>query len=160
MDEILHQLGELFLGSVPTMILFLLVVVSYRYLVYGPLTRVLRERRERTEGAMAEANRSIAAAAQRVEDYEAKLREARRAVAEARRRRLRQWNEERESALTSAHGETQKKIIAAKVSIDEETETARREIEVSAEALAKDVVRAVLPASDSASDLALSGSSH
>ncbi len=160
MDEILHQLGELFLGSVPTMIVFLLVVVSYRYLVYGPLTRVLRERRERTEGAMTEANRSIAAAAQRAEDYEAKLREARRAVAEARRQRLRQWNEEREAALTSAHGETQKKIIAAKVSIDEETETARREIEVSAEALAKDVVRAVLPASDAASDLALSGSSH
>jgi F-type H+-transporting ATPase subunit b len=109
---------------------------------------------------MTEANRSIAAAEQRAEDYEAKLREARRAVAEARRQRLRQWNEEREAALTSAHGETQKKIIAAKVSIDEETETARREIEVSAEALAKDVVRAVLPASDAASDLALSGSSH
>lgn len=160
MDEILHQLGDLFLGSVPTMIVFLLVVVSYRYLVYGPLTRVLRERRERTEGAMAEANRSIAAAAERAQDYESKLREARRAIAEARRRRLHQWNEEREAALAAAHGETQKKIAAAKVSISEEVEMARRAIEVSTEALAKDVVRAVLPASDSASDLALSGSSR
>ena len=46
MNETLHQLGGLLLGSVPTIFLFLLLVILYRFLVYGPLTRVLNERRE------------------------------------------------------------------------------------------------------------------
>jgi F-type H+-transporting ATPase subunit b len=160
MDEILHQLGGLLLGSVPTMVLFLLVVVSYRFLVYGPLTRVLKERRARTEGAIEEANQSIAAAAQKAQEYEAKLREARKAVFEARTRRLRQWSEEREAALAAARESTQKKIAGAKLSMDQEVQDARRAIEGSAGELAKEVLRAVLPAEDSASDLALSGSSR
>ena len=56
MDETLHQLGGLLLGSVPTIFLFLLLVILYRFLVYGPLTRVLSERRARTEGAIEQAN--------------------------------------------------------------------------------------------------------
>ena len=63
MNETLHQLGGLLLGSVPTIFLFLLLVILYRFLVYGPLTRVLNERRERTEGAIEQANAATAAAA-------------------------------------------------------------------------------------------------
>jgi F-type H+-transporting ATPase subunit b len=44
MDEILRQLGDLGIGSVPTMILFLLLVLAYRFLVYGPLTRTLADK--------------------------------------------------------------------------------------------------------------------
>ena len=65
MNETLHQLGGLLLGSVPTIFLFLLLVILYRFLVYGPLTRVLNERRERTEGAIEQAHAAIAAAAAR-----------------------------------------------------------------------------------------------
>lgn len=160
MDEILHQLGGLLLGSVPTMVLFLLIVVSYRFLVYEPLTRVLAERHDRTEGAIEEANRSIAAAGQKAQEYEARLREARKAAFEARAQRLRQWNEEREAALAAARASTQKKIADARLSVDQEVQAARRVIESSADDLAKKVLRAVLPAEDSASDLALSGSSR
>ncbi len=52
MDEILRQLGELVLGAVPTMILFILLVVAYGFLVRRPLGRVLTDRRARTTGAM------------------------------------------------------------------------------------------------------------
>ena len=63
MDETLHQLEGLLLGSVPTIFLFLLIVILYRLLVYGPLTRVLNERRERTDGAIEQADAAMAAAA-------------------------------------------------------------------------------------------------
>ncbi|HEX3939883.1 MAG TPA: ATP synthase F0 subunit B [Acidobacteriaceae bacterium] len=158
MDEILHQLGGLFLGTVPTMIVFLLVVASYRILVYGPLTKTLKERRARTEGAIEEAHASVAAAGRKADEYEAQLREARKAVFEAREQRLRQWNEERENALNAARASAQKKITEAKGALDQEVQSARRAIEASAEELAKDVLRVVLPAGDAASDLALSGS--
>ena len=62
MDETLHQLGGLLLGSVPTIFLFFLIVILYQFLVYRPLTRVLNERRERTEGAIEQAHAAIAAA--------------------------------------------------------------------------------------------------
>ena len=45
MDEILQQLGGLVLGSVPTMVLFILLVTAYGLLVRRPLDRVLAERR-------------------------------------------------------------------------------------------------------------------
>ena len=130
--EILHQLGRLFLGSVPTMIVFLLVVASYRILVYGHLTKTLKGG-GRDQGAMEEAHASVAAAGRKADEYEAKLREARKAAFEAREQRLRQWNEERENALNAARASAQKKITEAKGVLEQEVQSARRAIEASAE---------------------------
>ena len=77
MDQILHQLGGLLLGSVPTILLFVVLIILYRVLVYGALTRVLAERRARTEGAMEQAHDAIAAADAKAQEYEAKVRMAR-----------------------------------------------------------------------------------
>jgi len=77
MEQTLRQLGELLLGSVPTVILLTLLYVLYTLLVHRPLTAVLAERRSRTEGAMEKARADIAAAAARTAEYEQRLREAR-----------------------------------------------------------------------------------
>ncbi len=61
MDQILNQLGGLVLGSVPTMVLFLILVVAYGLLVRGPLDKVLAQRRTRTSGAVEQARGAIAA---------------------------------------------------------------------------------------------------
>ena len=52
MDHTLHQLGELLLGSVPTVILLATLYILYTFLVHRPLGAVLAERRNRTQGAM------------------------------------------------------------------------------------------------------------
>ena len=62
MDETLRQLGELLLGSVPTIIMMVLVYAIYSVLVHKPLTRVLAERRAKTEGAIEKARADVAAA--------------------------------------------------------------------------------------------------
>jgi F-type H+-transporting ATPase subunit b len=77
MDEILSQLGGLVLGSVPTMVLFLLLVVAYGLLVRRPLDRVLAERRARTSGAVEQARGAISAAEAKTAEYEDSLRRAR-----------------------------------------------------------------------------------
>src|SRR6266404_6089076 len=62
MDQTLRQLGELLLGAVPTVILLATLYILYTFLVHRPLTVVLAERRNRTQGAMEKARADIAAA--------------------------------------------------------------------------------------------------
>jgi F-type H+-transporting ATPase subunit b len=145
MDETLHQLGELLLGSVPTILLFLLLVILYRFLVYGPLTRVLNERRERTEGAIEQANAATAAAAAKTQEYEAQLRAARSKIFQARQQKLEQWNRERDRAVSEAHQAAQQQIEEAKSTLREQTAAAHRTIEGSIDELADEILRVVLP---------------
>jgi F-type H+-transporting ATPase subunit b len=159
MDEILHQLGGLLLGSVPTIILFLLIVSLYRVLVYTPLTRVLNERRSRTAGAVVQANQAIATAEAKAQEYDAKLRAARLKIFEDREQRLRQWSTERETALAEAREAAQRRIAEAKASLAQEAQDAHRTLESSAETLAREVIRTFLP-SDAASNLAAAGSAR
>ena len=80
MDQTLRQLGELLLGSVPTVILLALLYALYTTIVHKPLQRVLAERRSKTEGAVEKSRADIAAAEARTAEYEQKLREARAVV--------------------------------------------------------------------------------
>ena len=65
------------LGSVPTMLLFLVTLAAYRFLVHTPLTKVLQERYSKTQGAMENAAAAVAAAEQKTTEYEDRLRAAR-----------------------------------------------------------------------------------
>jgi F-type H+-transporting ATPase subunit b len=150
MDETLHQLEGLLLGSVPTIFLFLLIVILYRSLVYGPLTRTLNERRERTEGAIEQANAAMAAAAAKAQEYEAQLRAARSRIFHARQVKQQQWARERDNAIAEAHGAAQRQLEEAKSALQVQTEAGHRTIEDSIDELAKDILAAVLPKSGAA----------
>ena len=65
MDQTVQQLGELLLGSVPTVIMLALLYALYTVIVHKPLGRVLKERHGRTEGAVEKSKADIAAAAAR-----------------------------------------------------------------------------------------------
>jgi len=144
-DELLRQLGDLVLGSVPTMILFVLLVLAYRFVLYGPLMRTLAERRERTLGAVEKAQAAIAAADAKSQEYEAKLRAARAEIFHRRELRLQQWNAQRESALASAREAARERVAAARTVLEAEAAAARRQIEASVDQLAGQILRAVLP---------------
>jgi F-type H+-transporting ATPase subunit b len=145
MDETLHQLGTLLLGSVPTIFLFLLLVILYRFLVYGPLNRVLAERRARTDGAIEQANAATAAAAAKTQEYEAQLRAARSRIFQARQQKQQQWNRERDSALAEAQEAAQRQIEEAKLALQAQTNAAHRTLENSIDELAGEILRAILP---------------
>jgi F-type H+-transporting ATPase subunit b len=145
MDETLHQLGGLLLGSVPTIFLFLLTVIFYRYLVYCPLVRVLGERRARTEGAIEKANAAAAAAAAKTQEYEAQLRAARSRIFQVRQQKLQLWNRERDSALAEAHEVARRQLEEAKSALQVQTEAAHRTIEGSIDELVGEILQAVLP---------------
>jgi len=146
MQEILDQLGSLFLGAVPTALLFIVLVLAYQFLVQGPLTAVLKERRARTEGAVEKAQEAIADAEAKAADYAEKLRRARAEAYRAREQRVKQLQSERDAALDAARKSASERAGQAKAEIDAEAEAARRSIETAAPELASRVIRAVLPA--------------
>ena len=145
MQEIFQQLGALFIGAVPTMVLFIVLVLSYQFLVQGPMTATLKERRARTEGAQEDAQKAIALAEARVGEYADKLRAARSEVFRTREARVKQWNAERDAALDAARKAAGLKVNQAKAELEAEAAQARLAIQASAGDLARQVVRAVLP---------------
>jgi len=146
MDQILHQLGELVLGSVPTMILFILLVAAYGMLVRRPLDRVLAERRTRTSGAVERARGAIAKAESETTAYEEKLRAAKAEIFQARDKKLKQWNAEREAALAQVREHTQERVRGARQEIEQSAQEARLKIVGLSDELSSRVLDAVLPA--------------
>jgi F-type H+-transporting ATPase subunit b len=146
MQDILQQLETLFLGAVPTILLFIVLVAAYQYLVQGPLTATLKERRARTEGAVEDAHNAIALAEAKAAEYADKLRLARGEVFKLREQRVKQWNSERDAALDVARKAAGLKVSQARAELEAEADSARAAIQASAGELAKLAVFAVLPA--------------
>src|SRR5260370_13211189 len=81
MDQALLQALEGFLiGAIPTIIFIFLLFVAYQSLVHKPLQKILKERYERTEGAVTKAQADIAAAAAKTAEHAQRLRAARVAI--------------------------------------------------------------------------------
>ena len=154
MDQILNELGGLVLGSVPTMLLFLLLVAAYGLLVRRPLDRVLAERRERTSGAVEQARGAIAAAEAETATYEDKLRNAKAEIFQARDRKLKEWNQEREAALAQVRQTAQERVRGARHEIEQSAQEARLQIVRMSDELSSQIVKAVLPANISRPEVA------
>ena len=146
MDELLQQLGELALGAIPTLILFITLVLAYRYILYGRLMETRAEREKRTAGALEKSRQAIVQADVRSQEYEAKLRAARAEIFRRREQRIQQWNAEREAALVAARQVAQQRVQAAQDALEAQSVDARKQIEASAGQLAAQVLAAVLPA--------------
>lgn len=146
MDEILNELGGLVLGSVPTIVLFILLVAAYGLLVRRPLDRILAERRARTSGAVEQARNAIAKAESETGVYEDKLRAAKAEIFQARDQKLKQWNAEREAALAQVRQHTQERVRGARQEIEQSAQEARLQIVRTSDELSSRVLNAVLPA--------------
>jgi F-type H+-transporting ATPase subunit b len=144
MDETLRQLGELLLGSVPTVILLALLYALYTTIVHKPLRRVLDERRSKTEGAVEKSRADIAAAEARTAEYEQKLREARAVVFRAQEARRQTVLQARTNALNEARSKAQAQVQAAKKDIENDRAAAETGLPADAAALAQEIVRRVL----------------
>jgi F-type H+-transporting ATPase subunit b len=144
MDEILRQLGDLVLGSVPTIVFITLLYAAYRVLVHAPLTRVLDERRSKTEGAVEKAKADIAAAEARTAEYEQRLREARVAVFKSQEAKRQQALEARTAAAASARTKAQAQIQKAREGIENDKTAAQEVLQQEAQRLASEIIRIVL----------------
>jgi len=144
MDQTLRQVGELLLGSIPTIIFMVLLYGLYSALVHKPLTKVLAERRSRTEGAVEKARADIAAAEARTAEYEQRLREARMAVFKAQEARRQQALKTRSDAVAQARSQAQAQVEQARAAMEKDKLAAQESLRAESGKLAAEIMRIVL----------------
>ena len=142
--EILHQLGELFLGAVPTIVLFLLFYAFLRWAYFTPIQKAMADRKARIEGARAEAATVEASARRELDAYNAALRKARGEIyAEQEAAREAALNE-RTQLLRAMRMRSREEVDEAKERIAADFVAARAEIERQTPALASEIARVIL----------------
>ena len=144
MQEIVHQLGELFLQAVPTVLIVLAFYLILRALFFKPLLAVIAERDARTVGARKAAEAAEAAAAEKVKQYQEALKKARAQVygeQEAARKKL---LDERAARLKDARSKAAARVAEAKEQTAKELAEALKELHSSVTQLAMEIARRAL----------------
>jgi F-type H+-transporting ATPase subunit b len=144
MQEIVLQLGELFLQAVPTILIVLAFYLMLRALFFKPLLEVMAERDARTAGARKAAATAEAAAAEKGKQYQEALRQARAQVyaeQEAARKKL---LDERAALLKEVRNKAAAEVAAGKERVAKELAAALQELKASVGQLATEIARRVL----------------
>lgn len=144
MDETLRQLGGLLLGSIPTIIMLLVLWGAYAAIVHKPLSKVLAERRAKTQGAVEKARADVAAAEARTAEYEQRLREARMAVFRTQEARRQAAMQARAAAVAKARARAQEQVKQARAAIEQDKILAQEGLQAESARLATEIIRQVL----------------
>jgi len=144
MQETLQALGGILLKAIPTVILLILLHFYLKAVLFGPLDRVMKERRKLTEGARELAEASLAAATRKADEYEAKLREARAAVYKQQEEIRKRWLEEQAQQVAEARTRSEATVKAAREAIAQDGAEARKSLQDTSAAVADRIVATVL----------------
>ena len=142
--EILHQLGELFLAAVPTVLIVFLFYLFLRANFFRPIEKVLAERKARTEGARRAAVTMQAAAQEKVRAYQDALKKARAEVYAEQEAARRAVLEERAALVRNTRTRAGDEVRAAKERIAAELAIAQAQLERESQTLGSEVARAIL----------------
>src|ERR1700716_1622637 len=129
MQLIVHQLGELFLQAVPTVLIILLFYFILRTLFFKPLLAVMAERDSRTLGAQKAAEAAQVAAAEKVKQYQEALKQARGQVYAEQEAARKKFLDERAAQIKDARAKAASEVNAAKARVAAELAAARRDVE-------------------------------
>jgi F-type H+-transporting ATPase subunit b len=144
MDQTLHALGGILLKSIPTVVLLLFLYFYLKLMLFGPLTRVLKQRDELTAGTRHAAQKSLKDAEQKIQEYEAKMREARADVYREQEETRKKWLTDQASQVEGARERTGQTVQQAKEQMTVEITAARQTLAESSSALADQIATAVL----------------
>lgn len=144
MEQTLHALAGILLKSIPTVVLLLFLYFYLKAMLFGPLNKVLKQRDELTAGTRHAAQKSLQDAESKVQEYEAKMREARAGVYREQEETRKQWLADQTSQIESARERTGHSVQQAKEEIAAESTAARASLTASAGALADQIATAVL----------------
>jgi F-type H+-transporting ATPase subunit b len=146
MPDLVHQLGELFLGAVPVALIVLAFYLLMRALFFQPLLKVMAERDARTLGAQKSAEAAQAAAAGKIRQYQEALKQARAKVYSEQEAARKKLMEERAAFLKEARAKAGAEVNAAKQGIEKEFAAAKKDLEATAAQLSVEIARRVLQA--------------
>jgi F-type H+-transporting ATPase subunit b len=146
MPDLVHQLGELFLGAVPVALIVLIFYLILRSLFFQPLLKVMAERDARTWGAQKAAEAALAAAAEKIRQYEEAQKQARAKVYAEQEANRKKVIEQRAALLKEARAKGTAEVNAAKEVLSKEFAVAKKELQGTAAQLSAEIARRVFEA--------------
>ena len=144
MDSTLHDLRELLIKSIPTVIFFVFLTYYLSRVFFRPMALILEERRKATEGVCELAQRAMEAAGRRGDEFDAVIRAARADLQKEHESLRRQWTQEQAETLAKARANAEALIAIAKQQINGEVEKAQAELDTKVETLSQQIVESLL----------------
>jgi F-type H+-transporting ATPase subunit b len=144
MGDILNQLEQLFLQSIPTVVFVFFLLVILEWLFFRPLTRVLREREEATVGALARAREQSATAEDKAREYEAAFQAARQEVYRQREAERKAALHERETTLQKGREQSEVWRQGAQATLRKDAEAVKQDLQTACRSLAQEITEVVL----------------
>lgn len=142
--DILHQLGELFLEAVPTVVLVFLFYLFTRWAFFKPIEKAMNERSALIEGARSEAAKFEAEAKQELDTYNQRLGDARRQIFSEQEQARNSVLEERARLLKAMRSRTQEEVAVAKKRIGAEFASAQLELKEQVPELGAQIARSIM----------------
>ena len=140
----LSDVGAILLRAIPTFFLVIFLFFYLRGTFFGPLEKVLAQRRAATEGARKQAKISIELAENKVAQYEAELRAARTDVFAKVEAERKQWADAQTAQIAAAREKAHAQVRESRALIAGEADAARATLAAQAEALAAQITDTVL----------------
>lgn len=142
--EILHQLADLFLQAVPTVVIVFLFYLFLRWAFFTPIQKAMAERDAKIEGARAEAAAMEAEAASELQAYNEALRKARGEIYAEQEAARQLVLDERAKLLKAMRSRAIEEVADAKKKIAAELESASKEAASQTDILAREIARMIL----------------
>ena len=144
MNDTLQALAGILLKGLPTFILFLLLHFYLRRIFFGPMAKVLHDRKEATVGAKRAAAESLRTAEAKAVEFENKIDEVRTQLAKEREATRKGWLDNQAPRIAGAKVAADSKIAEGKVQITEQVASARQSLAGETVRLADEIAAAVL----------------
>ena len=141
---ILSQLAELFISTLPTVIFVFVLFILLNRFFYRPLAAVMKNRDERTMGAIARARQQAAEAAEKARQYEATFQAARQEVYRQRESVRRSILEDRQATLKWAQQQSEALVNEAQTSLAAEIAQSKTELQSACQALGQEIAETIL----------------
>lgn len=144
MDQILDQLGGLFLSSLPSVILLILLYFFLKLFLFDPLEKILSERYRKTEGREKDALEAVREAERKAEEYATALHAAKAEIYSQQEALRKSLEAERDAAVATAAKRSEALLAEGRATVDAEFNTAQATVEREAATLARLVTDKVL----------------
>lgn len=144
MLDILRQLGQLFVRSIPTVIFVFFLLLVLERLFFRPLLEVLKKREAATRGAIERAREQAAATEAKAREYDEAFQAARQDVYRLREAARRDALADRENQLAKTREKAESYLKDALDALAAEVEAARQELGRASQPLAMEITETVL----------------
>lgn len=144
MEKTLHDLGAILVKAIPTLLLLIVVHLYLKWMFFGPMKKVLDQRRAATEGAREAADRALARASEKATEIEAALRKAREEVYAEQEQARKKAVDEQTGRIEEARQKAHALVRQAREQVTAETEAAKRDLAATIQTLADEIAKRLL----------------